>query len=88
MKVLFDLFPVILFFVAYTGAKRAPETASAIVSGLLGALGRGASVAVDQAPILLATAVAIVATIGQVGWLLRAGARWTPCSGSASPSSS
>ncbi len=73
MKVLFDLFPVILFFVAYTGAKRAPETASAIVSGLLGALGAGASVAVDQAPILLATAVAIVATICQVGWLLMRG---------------
>jgi intracellular septation protein len=73
MKVLFDLFPVILFFVAYTAAKRAPETASAIVSGLLGALGAGASVAVEQAPILLATAVAIVATICQVGWLLMRG---------------
>jgi len=73
MKVLFDLFPVILFFVAYTAAKRAPETASAIVSGLLGALGAGASVAVEQAPILLATAVAIVATVCQVGWLLMRG---------------
>jgi intracellular septation protein len=68
MKVLFDLFPVLLFFVAYTGAKRAPETASAIVSGLLGTL-----VSVEQAPILLATAVAIVATICQVGWLLARG---------------
>jgi intracellular septation protein len=73
MKVLFDLFPVILFFVAYTGAKRAPETASAIVSSLLGALGAGASVSVEQGPILLATAVAIVATICQVGWLLARG---------------
>lgn len=73
MKVLFDLFPVILFFVAYTGAKRVPETASAIVSSLLGALGAGAIVSVEQAPILLATAVAIVATICQVGWLLLRG---------------
>lgn len=73
MKVLFDLFPVIFFFVAYTAAKRAPETASTIVSSLLGALGAGATVAVDQAPILLATAVAIVATAGQVGWVLLRG---------------
>lgn len=70
MKVLFDLLPVIFFFAAYTAAKRAPETASTWVSGLLGAMGAGTSVALDQAPILLATAVAIVATIGQVGYLL------------------
>jgi intracellular septation protein len=73
MKVLFDLFPVIFFFVAYTAAKRAPETASAILSSLLGALGAGASVSLEQAPILLATAVAIVATICQVGFLLLRG---------------
>jgi intracellular septation protein len=70
MKVLFDLFPVILFFIAYTGAKRAPETAASLVSGLLGAAG---AVATEQAPILLATAVAILATFGQVGWLLLRG---------------
>jgi intracellular septation protein len=70
MKVLFDLFPVILFFVAYTGAKHAPDSASAIVSSLLGAVGASASVSAEQGPILLATAVAIVATICQVGWLL------------------
>jgi len=70
MKVLFDLFPVLLFFVAYTGAKHAPDTASAVVSSLLGALGAAASISAEQGPILLATAVAIVATICQVGWLL------------------
>jgi intracellular septation protein len=73
MKVLFDLFPVILFFVAYTGAKRAPDTAAAIVSSLLAGLGFGAALAPEQAPILLATAVAIVATFGQVGWVLMRG---------------
>jgi len=70
MKVLFDLFPVILFFLAYTGAKHAPETASAVASSLLGAAG---AVGPEQAPILLATAVAIVATFGQVGWVLLRG---------------
>jgi len=73
MKVLFDLFPVILFFLAYTGAKRAPETAASAVSSLLGMLGASSTVATEQAPILLATAVAILATFGQVGWLLARG---------------
>jgi intracellular septation protein len=73
MKVLFDLFPVILFFLAYTGAKRVPETAAAVVSSLLSGLGAAGAVAADQAPILLATAVAIVATFGQVGWVLLRG---------------
>ncbi len=73
MKVLFDLFPVILFFLAYTAAKRVPETAASVVSSLLGGVGAAGAVAADQAPILLATAVAIAATIGQVSWLLLRG---------------
>jgi intracellular septation protein len=70
MKVLFDLFPVLLFFLAYTGAKRVPDTASSIVSGLLNGLGAAGAVSAEQAPILLATAVAIAATFGQVSWVL------------------
>ena len=73
MKLFFDLFPVILFFLAYMGGKRAPEAATAVVSGLLGAVGAGSQVAADQAPILLATAVAIVASVAQVGWLMARG---------------
>jgi intracellular septation protein len=73
MKLLFDLFPVILFFVAYSLGKRVPDTAVALVSGLLGAFGASGGVSPEQAPILLATAVAILATIGQVGWLLARG---------------
>jgi len=73
MKVLFDLFPVILFFLAYTGAKRAPEGAAALLSSAFSSLGASAAVSSDQAPILLATAVAIAATFGQVGWLLLRG---------------
>jgi intracellular septation protein len=73
MKLLFDLFPVILFFAAYTAGKRAPDTATALVSGLLGAVGAGAQISPEQGPILLATAAAIVATFGQVGWVLARG---------------
>jgi len=73
MKLLFDLFPVILFFLAYTVGKRTPDAATGIVSGLLGILGMSSQVNAEQAPILLATLVAIVATLGQVGWLLARG---------------
>ena len=73
MKLLFDLFPVLLFFLAYMGGKRAPDAAAAVVGGALGALGAGGQVALDQAPILLATVVAIAATFGQVGWLMARG---------------
>jgi intracellular septation protein len=70
MKVLFDLLPVIFFFVAYTGAKHAPDSAASVVSSLLSGLGMNGAVDPEQAPLLLATAVAIVATFAQVGWLL------------------
>jgi len=73
VKLLFDLFPVLLFFLAYMAGKRAPETASALVGGALGALGAGSAVGLELGPILLATVVAIVATFGQVGWLIARG---------------
>ncbi len=73
MKLLFDLFPVVLFFLAYMGGEnRHPRPLSA---GRRPAGGRGRRdrVQMQQAPILLATAVAIVATAAQVGWLLARG---------------
>ena len=73
MKLLFDMFPVVLFFLAYTVGKHTPEATHALVAGLLGAVTGVPEVSVEQAPILLATAVAIVATVGQVGWLLARG---------------
>ena len=73
MKLLFDMFPVVLFFLAYTGGKQAPEAATALVSWLLGMVGAGTEVSMQQGPILLATAVAILATFAQVGWLLARG---------------
>lgn len=73
MKLLFDLFPVILFFLAYEGAKRVPETAVALIGGLLGGIGADDQVMATQAPILMATLVAILATFAQVGWLIGRG---------------
>jgi len=78
MKLLFDLFPVILFFVAYKLGTSFPQEAGLFASTWLGALIASGKVSEAQAPILLATAVAIVASIAQVGWLLARGKRVEP----------
>lgn len=70
MKLLFDLFPVILFFAVFKYAGAHPEAARDFGSQYLSMLVSGGEVTLQQAPILLATAVAIVATVGQVLWLL------------------
>jgi intracellular septation protein len=64
MKFLFDLFPVILFFVAFKIAGANESIASDFATRWL-----GAGIAPSQAPILIATAVAIIATFGQIAWV-------------------
>jgi intracellular septation protein len=64
MKFLFDLLPVILFFVAYKIAGLDEGAALDLAARWL-----GPGIAPAQAPILIATAVAIVATFGQIGWV-------------------
>ena len=68
MKLLFDLLPVILFFVAFKGAGAQPEASLALAQAWLGPLMFDGKVPANQAPILIATAVAIVASVVQVGW--------------------
>ena len=72
-KFLFDLFPVLLFFAAFKLAGMFPEASLALAQSALGPLMIDGRVPIDQAPILLATAVAIVASLLQVGWLLLRG---------------
>lgn len=63
MKFLFDLFPIILFFVAFKIAGANPDQAAALASSI------GYLADAKQLPVLIATAVAIVATFGQIGWV-------------------
>jgi intracellular septation protein len=70
LKLLFDLFPVILFFVAFKLGNSYPEASAQFAASLLGGLVAGGEVPAGQAPILLATAVAIVASLLQVGFRL------------------
>ncbi len=73
MKFLFDLFPVILFFAMFKWGESNPDAAQALVQQYLSELVSGGVASSAQAPIMLATAVAIVATLGQIAWLLLRG---------------
>jgi len=70
MKFLFDLFPVILFFGIFKWGDSHVESAQSLVQQTMSGFVSGGEISASQAPILLATAVAIVATIGQIGYLL------------------
>lgn len=63
MKLLFDLFPVILFFVTFKFAEGSPESAASVLEQI--SIGVNTT---SQAPILLATLVVILATLFQIGW--------------------
>ena len=69
MKFLFDLFPVILFFGMFKWGENNPETAQSLVQQYMAGLVSGSST-IEQAPIMLATALAILATFGQILYLL------------------
>ena len=66
MKFLFDFFPILLFFGVFKLAEIYKESAFTIVSTYMGGLIAGGTVKPDQAPIMLATVVAIIATTMQI----------------------
>lgn len=78
MKFLFDLLPVLLFFIAFKLGGAYPEQSDALAQQALGMLIRDGRIPAGQAPILLATAVAILASIVQVGWVVARGRRVEP----------
>lgn len=65
MKLLFDLFPVILFFATFKYAEKSPELAASWMGSLLGFVPDD----IKLAPILLATVVVIAATVAQIIWV-------------------
>lgn len=73
MKFLFDLFPVLLFFGVYKYGDSNQDWAHRVTVEYLGPLIAGGAVPASQSAILLATAVAILATVLQVGYLLARG---------------
>ncbi|MBS0307704.1 MAG: septation protein A [Proteobacteria bacterium] len=70
MKFLFDLFPVILFFGMFKWGESNPAAAHDLVNQTLSGVISGGSITLAQAPIMLATVVAILATVLQILYLL------------------
>ena len=66
MKFLFDFFPILLFFGVFKLAEVYEPAAFGLVSTYMGGLFTGGGIKPDQAPIMLATAVAIVAACLQI----------------------
>ncbi|HYD97362.1 MAG TPA: septation protein A [Noviherbaspirillum sp.] len=73
MKFLFDLFPVILFFAMFKWGEANPDAALALAQKFLSGVVAGGEASAAQAPIMLATGIAIVATFAQIGYLLLRG---------------
>jgi intracellular septation protein len=69
MKLLFDFLPIILFFGTFKYAEGHKEWAAALATDKLGFLVAGGQVGADEAPVMLATVVVIVATLAQVAVL-------------------
>jgi intracellular septation protein len=73
MKLLFDFLPIILFFVAFKAADANKADAAAFATQYFGFLVSGGIVGPEEAPVLLATLVVVIATLVQVGVLLARG---------------
>lgn len=69
MKLLFDFLPIILFFLTFKLAEGDKAAAAQWASDWLGFAVAGGKVGPAEAPVLLATAVVILATLAQVAWL-------------------
>jgi len=67
MKFLFDLFPVILFFITLKFAEKA-ASASLVLSKILAAIGITTAVKSTLVPIMLATIAVIIGSIIQIVW--------------------
>lgn len=70
MKLFFDFLPIILFFGVFKIADMNPESAARYATEHLGFVVSGGVVGVQEAPVLLATVVVMVATLAQIGILL------------------
>jgi intracellular septation protein len=73
MKLLFDFLPIVLFFGVFKYAESHPDWAVAYATTHLGFAVAGGVVTPTVAPVLLSTAVVILATLAQVAYLLARG---------------
>ena len=70
MKLLFDFLPLIFFFGTFKVAESHAAAAARFATEHLGFVVSGGVVGPDEAPVLLATVVVVLATLLQIGFLL------------------
>jgi intracellular septation protein len=70
MKLLLDFLPIVLFFITFRVAQGDAQAASQFASEHFGFLVSGGQVGPQEAPVLLATLVVMVASLAQIAWLL------------------
>lgn len=73
MKLLLDFLPIILFFATFKVAEGRKDWAAQFASDHLGFIVNGGVVGPNEAPVLLATVVVILATLAQVAFLMLRG---------------
>ena len=73
MKLLLDFLPLVLFFGTFKYAEAHKDWAATFASDHFGAIVSGGVVGPDEAPVLLATLVVIVATLAQIGVIFARG---------------
>lgn len=78
MKLIFDFLPILLFFGTYKYAENNTEWAAGFTTQYLGFLVSGGVVGAKEAPVLLSTAVVIIATLLQVVWIMARGKKVEP----------
>ncbi|WP_457349578.1 septation protein A [Roseateles sp. P5_D6] len=69
MKLLLDFLPLILFFIVFKGAEGHADAAAAFSTEHFGFLVSGGVVGAQEAPVLLATLVVMIATLAQAAIL-------------------
>ena len=69
MKLLFDIFPVIIFFVTYNIAGKFPNESQKLAVDLLSNVTSNHSVSLTMGPILLATSLSVISSVLQVAYL-------------------
>ncbi|WP_457443434.1 septation protein A [Roseateles sp. P5_E4] len=69
MKLLLDFLPLILFFIVFKGAEGHADAAAAFSTEHFGFLVSGGVVGAQEAPVLLATLVVMIATLAQASIL-------------------
>ncbi len=73
MKLLLDFLPLLLFFGTFKYAEGHKDWAATFATEHFGAVVSGGVVGVDEAPVLLATVVVIIATLVQIGVIFARG---------------